>query len=462
MDFKDLYRVMRRRWRTIAAFFLLALVASAALSAATPRTYESTAKIFISVDTGDSANAYAASLFVPSRIDSYANLATHREVMSRVIGELDLDLGPQQLAEKVEAVREPDTVIINVTVTDGDPRQAQEIARAESETLVNYLIEIETPEGQTESRIIPTITDPASFEPDAVSPRVLLNLVVAALIGLLLGVAVAVARELLDNTMKSADDIERVTDAPVMGSVAADRTHAKQPLLTDIKGFSPRSEAFRMLRTNLQYLDLDHQPKSFVITSSVAGEGKTSVSVNLAIALAQAGRRVLLVDGDLRRPRVANLLGLERAVGLTTILVGRTKLEESIQRHAASGVHFLASGPTPPNPTEILQSHAAKELLQRLRAAYDVVLIDAPPVLPVADAAILGTAADGVVMVIRHGKTNRDQLQASSQRIEKVGARLFGVVVNMVPRRAAEGYYYYYYDEAPPEKARPKASTGSA
>jgi receptor protein-tyrosine kinase len=184
-----------------------------------------------------------------------------------------------------------------------------------------------------------------------------------------------------------------------------------------------------------------------VITSAIAGEGKTSTSTNLAVALAQAGRRVLLIDGDLRRPRVAALLGLESSVGLTTVLVGRTKLEESIQRHQASGVYFLAGGPTPPNPTEVLQSQATHELLAKLRAAYDAVIIDAPPLLPVADAAILGTAADGAIMVTRHGKTHREELEAATQRLEKVGARLFGTVVNMIPKRSGGSYSYYYYYE---------------
>jgi receptor protein-tyrosine kinase len=270
-----------------------------------------------------------------------------------------------------------------------------------------------------------------------------------------LGAGLALVRDLLDNTVKSVEDVEEVTGAPVMASVGIDKTMAKQPMLTDVKGFSPRGEAFRMLRTNLQYLDLDNPPKSLVITSAIAGEGKTSTSTNLAVALAQAGRRVLLIDGDLRRPRVASLLGLESSVGLTTVLVGRTKLEESIQRHQASGVYFLAGGPTPPNPTEVLQSQATHDLLAKLRAAYDAVIIDAPPLLPVADAAILGTAADGAILVTRHGKTHREELEAATQRLEKVGARLFGTVVNMIPKRSggAYSYYYYYeYDTSTPRK----------
>jgi receptor protein-tyrosine kinase len=218
---------------------------------------------------------------------------------------------------------------------------------------------------------------------------------------------------------------------------------SKSPLLTDAESHSQRSEAFRLLRTNLQFLDLDTQPRSFVITSAIPGEGKTSTASNLAIAFAQAGRSVLLVDCDLRRPRIARVLGLESAVGLTTTLVGRSDLASSIQQHHDSGVHFLASGPLPPNPTEILQSGATRDLFKRLRDMYDVVIVDAPPLLPVADAGILATDVDGAIVVVRHGKTTREQLRHAMVRLEQVGARTSGLVVNMTPNRA-RGYNYGY------------------
>lgn len=457
MDFKELFRIIRRRWKSIAAVFVLALLVSGAVSYATPKEYESTSKVFISADTKNLSDAYAAAFFVPGRVKSYADLATHREVLQAVVDDLDLDMAPAELATKVTAVVQPETVIIVVTATDGDPRQAQEIAASEAEQLVKALEEVETPQGADRSQIKPSITDPATFSNDPVRPRTGLNLAVAAVLGLLLGLGLAFVRDLLDNSIKSGEELEAVAGAPVMAGVSIDRGLAKHPLLTDVKGYSPRSEAFRMLRTNLQYLDLDDPPRSLVITSAVAGEGKTSTATNLAIALAQAGRRVIILDGDLRRPRVARMLGLESSVGITTVLVGRTKLEDSIQRHAASGVHFLASGPTPPNPTEILQSHATQQLLARLKDAYDAVIIDAPPLLPVADAAILGTITDGSILVTRYGKTHRDELRAAAQRLQKVGGRLFGVVLNMVPRRASEGYYYYYYDE---ERVGPVAAAG--
>ncbi len=184
------------------------------------------------------------------------------------------------------------------------------------------------------------------------------------------------------------------------------------------------------------------------------GEGKTMTSTNLALALAQTGRRTLLIDADLRRPRVAGLLGLDAAVGLTTILVGKTKVQEAIQVHEPSGLHFLASGAKPPNPTEILQSRVTRELIEQLRSEYEMVIIDAPPLLPVADATVLSTVADGTILVINHGKTTRDQLSEAIGRLHQVGARIFGVVVNMIPRRSTNSYYYYYYEENTPGRRK--------
>jgi len=451
--------MLRRRWKTIAAMFLLAVVISGVISAATPKRYESTASVFVTADARNISELGTGSFAITGRVASYASLAGQNGLMQRVIDRLNLQISPDQLASRVSAEVPEGTTFVDVSAKEDTAVKAQILATALSEEFVKYIEELETPNGQEASQIKATITNPANFNRDPVAPQTMLNLIIAALLGLVLGAGLALIRDLLDNTVKSVEDVEEVTKAPVMASVGIDKTMGKQPMLTDVKGFSPRGEAFRMLRTNLQYLDLDNPPKSLVITSAIAGEGKTSTSTNLAVALAQAGRRVLLIDGDLRRPRVAALLGLESSVGLTTVLVGRTKLEESIQRHQASGVYFLAGGPTPPNPTEVLQSQATHDLLAKLRAAYDAVIIDAPPLLPVADAAILGTAADGAILVTRHGKTHREELEAAAQRLDKVGARLFGTVVNMIPKRSGGSYSYYYYYEY--DTSTPRKSGGA-
>jgi receptor protein-tyrosine kinase len=458
VDFKELLRIAQRRWLTIVVFFLLSLLAAGALTYSQTPQYESKARVFISTDTtGSSIEALQASVYATQRVQSYAELATSRELMQRVISRLNLNLTPNQLSSKVSSEVATNTVIIVLSVTDPDPAVAQQIAKAESEELTQYLTDLETPPGKT-APIKASVVDPASYNATQVSPNPAFNLIVAGLIGLLVGFATAVVRDLLDNTISSAKAIEDAIDSPVLASIAYDNDVPKHPLLTEAGSHSPRVEAFRLLRTNLQFLNLDTRPRSLVITSAVPGEGKTSTATNLAIALAQTGQRVLLVDGDLRRPKVASVLGLERSVGLTTVLVGRSELQDSIQKHASSGIYLLASGPIPPNPTEVLQSHAAQSLFDRLNQMFDMVIIDAPPLLPVSDAAIMARDVDGAILVVRHGKTTKDQLEQARLRLAQVDANLFGVAVNMTPRRGkgaygyGYGYGYGYEQQTPPPK----------
>ena len=448
MDFKDFLRVLRRRWKTIIAVFALAIIASAGYSLLATPKYQSTASVAISTDVTSSTDAYIASFFASSRVNTYAQLATSGAVLQKVIDEAHLDLTPSELAPKISAVVPTGTTIITVSARDDSAREAQVLAQTVAEQLSSYIADFETPNGKEFQPVKAVVSDPADFDGSPVSPKTTLYLIIAAFLGLILGLALALVRDILDSTIKSPEDVGTVVDQPVLGHVSYDANLSKHPLLTDLGSHDPRTEAFRLVRTNLQYLSPDSTPKSFVITSALPGEGKTSTSTNLAIALAQAGKRVLLVDADLRQPNAARVLGLERSVGLTTVLVGRSTLQESVQHHAASGIDFLASGPLPPNPTEILQSRATRDLMTTLSAQYDAVVVDAPPLLPVADAAIVATYVDGAMVVIRHGRTTKDQLKHAVDRLNHVGATVFGVLSNMSPRRGSrnygEGYAYGY------------------
>ncbi len=457
MDFKDLLRLVGRRWKTIAAMFCLGVIAAAAFTFSQTPMYHSTARVFISTDDTNPATAYYASVFGTQRVQSYADLASSGQVMQKVIKRLDLNLTPPELASKVTATVATNTVLITLEVKDSNARVAQQLTQALASEFTSYLAEVETPTGKNLAPVKATVTDEASYDASPVSPHTGLNIAIGAILGLILGAALAVVRDLLDTTIKTPHDIETAAHAAVMTHVAYDPSIEKSPLLTDAGTETARAEAFRVLRTNLQFLDLDNPPRSLVVTSAVPNEGKTTTATNLAIALAQAGKQVLLVDGDLRRPQVAKRLHLETSVGLTTVLVGRSDVASSVQVHNESGVHVLSSGPIPPNPTEVLQSQAMRQLVARLQASYEYVIIDAPPVLPVADASIMSTDTDGSIIVTRHGKTTKEQLHQAASRIEQVGGRLFGVVVNMSPRKRAgyDGYGYGYgygYDPEPEPK----------
>jgi receptor protein-tyrosine kinase len=451
VDFKQFLGVIRRRWISVLAAFLVAVLAAGAISFLITPKYESRSQVFLSVDVRNLTDAYAAQLFAQNRATAYADLAHSTELAQRVINAMNLDMTPEELASNISAEVVASTTLINLTVTDTDAREAQKIADTTTDLFTKYVADLETPGGSNgEAQIIMHVSNKATYEPGAVSPNIPLNIVIAGLIGLLLGITLAVSRELLDRTIRTADHVAAITDAPVLASIGFDADIRRAPLLTDLGGFAARTEAFRLLRTNLQFIDLDHQPRCLVISSAIPGEGKTTTSTNLAIALAQTGRRTLIVDADLRRPRVASTLGLDPAIGLTTALVGKTEIADAIQVHGPSGLHVLASGAKPPNPTEILQSRVTHDLIRRLRASYDTVIIDAPPLLPVADSSVLATLGDGVILVVRHAHTTRDQVADAVSRVTHVGGRLYGIVVNMVAKRAVGSYYYYYYEETGP------------
>lgn len=459
MELHDYLQVLRRRWRWVA-LGLIAIVALAEIFVlrATPQ-YQSRTQIFISTQSGDAANVNQGGLFSMQRVKSYADLANGLDLAEQVRDDLNLDVRPGQLSSKVTARAVPETVLLQITVVDPDPKQAQAIAASYAEHLGKLVSELETPPGKDKPVLKATTVESANAPANPFSPNVLRTLLLGAVLGLMLGFALAAVRELLDTSLKTSDDIEAITPAPILGWIHNDPAVAKEPLISSLSPHHPRVESFRVLRTNLQFVDVDNNNKAFVVSSAVPGEGKSSSATNIAITLAMAGKKVLLVDADLRRPRAAAILGVDEAVGLTTVLLGQLTAADAIQEHP-TGLQVMAAGAVPPNPAELLQSQAMTDLIAELRAAYDVVIFDAPPLLPVTDAALLAARTDGAVVVVRHGKTTRDQVRSACDRLTHIGATPLGVVFNRVPSKSggsAYGYGYGYgYGYAPLEPEAPE------
>jgi capsular exopolysaccharide synthesis family protein len=238
-------------------------------------------------------------------------------------------------------------------------------------------------------------------------------------------------------------DVERLTGAIPLGVVPYDPTAGKHPLV-DADQQSPRAEAFRTLRTNLQFADVDRPPRVIVVTSPLPSEGKSTSACNVALTLALGGARVVLVDGDLRKPAVGKYLGISNAAGLTSVLAGRHELRDVVVTYGRDTLSILPSGPTPPNPSELLGSQQMSDLLATLANHSDIVVVDAPPLLPVTDAAVLASAADGAVLVLKHGKTRREEALRAVQALEAVNAKLLGTVLNFAPKRTRRGGYDGY------------------
>ncbi|KQX74266.1 polysaccharide biosynthesis tyrosine autokinase [Aeromicrobium sp. Root472D3] len=460
MDLRDYLRLGRSQWNVILVCGLLLVAISALLTWRTTPQYASSARLFVSTQgSTDDTQANQGGQFSLQRVKSYADLLNGQAIARRVVDELDLDQSPKALASQISASSKLDTVILTVTVTDPDPKRARVLADAVANVFVSYVAELETPPGKDQATIKATVVDQASLPTTPVSPNAMRNLALGLVLGLAIGVAIAVLRETLDSTIKSAGHLEKLVPAPIIGAISYDSDAIDTPLITNLDTYAPRSEAFRVLRTNLQFIDPDAHHKVFVVTSSLPGEGKTTTAANLALALAEGGEKVILVEGDLRRPKVAEYLRLESSVGLTTVLIGKLSLEDAIQTTANEDLHVLTSGSTPPNPAELLKSSSMAALITSLRETYDIVLIDAPPLLPVTDGALLAAQADGALLVVRHGKTTTDQVTLAVERLEAVGAAPVGVIFNRTPAKGGDGYGYGYgYGYAPEASASQDAS----
>lgn len=455
MDLRDYLRILRTRWVLIALCALISVGAAATLTWASTPQYTSSARLFVSTSSAsDDSQALQGSQFSVQRVKSYADLLTGEVIARRVVEKLQLDEDPRALAGQISATSAVDTVILTVKVTDPSPSRAQRLTDAVSEEFVAYVAELETPPGKDEATIKATIVDPANLAEFPVSPNAQRNVALGLVLGLLVGGIAAVLRETLDTTVKSPKHLEELLDAPLLGTIGFDSDAVDTPLVTSLDTYAPRTEAFRVLRTNLQFVDPDKDHKVFVITSSLPGEGKTTTAVNLALVLAEGGERVVLIEADLRRPKVAEYLRLESSVGLTTVLAGRAELKDVLQPTSHPRLTMLASGAIPPNPAELLKSQTMASVLDELRQDFDVVLIDSPPLLPVTDGALLAAHADGALLIVRHGKTTVDQVTAAQDRIESVGAHTAGVILTMVKASATDSYGYGYgYGYAPTKPA---------
>src|SRR5690625_2056215 len=262
--------------------------------------YSSESRLFISTPQSHSSEAFQGSQFSMERVTSYADLITGEAVAARVVENLGLNMSADELSEQITSEVIPETVILSVSVTDTNPEKAQELTQAVADTFASYIVALETQPGPDNPAVKATVVDGAGVPESPDSPQPLRNIGLAAILGLLVGIGVAVLRDVLDNTFKTPGDLEAVTEAPLLGAITYDKEAAKKPLITSLGTHSPRTEAFRVLRTNLQFVDVDRNSKVIVVTSSVPLEGKTTTTTNLAITLAQAGQRVALVEGDLR------------------------------------------------------------------------------------------------------------------------------------------------------------------
>ena len=286
--------------------------------------------------------------------------------------------------------------------------------------------------------------------------------------GLLLAVGIVLALEYLDDTVKSSDDVEAVTGLPTLGTILKMKGDGGRSeiyrLATLLYPRSPAAEAYRTLRTNVEFATVDEPARTLLVTSSIPGEGKTTTASNLAVAFAQSDRRVILLDADLRKPGVHKLFGLPNTVGLTSLLRrDEAGIDDVAQATEQANLRVITTGPLPPNPAELLRSQRMRTILEQLTAAADLVILDSPPLQAVTDAAILASITDGTLLVVDAGRTRRGAARNGREALAKADARTLGAALNRLSGRAAGDYVYYdYYGTSGKDAARRQASEGAA
>ena len=473
VELRDYLRIVYANWLLILASTLVGIAAAAALSYFSTPTYEAQAKAYISVrtDTQASGELLQGANFAQQNMATFAELAGTERVLAPVAEELELDRSYRALAEQVTVNAPADSTLLNFTVTDENPELAAQIANEVGAQLKDLVEDdLESPQGdEDESPVRITLVHSAEVPTASVSPRWSVNLVLGLLLGFAVGIGIAILRHVLDTRIRSTEDLEQITDAPILGRIIDDPQANKKPLIVHLDPKHPRAEAIRSLRTNLQFLSVDGEAKSFVISSAGPSEGKSTTSANLALALAETGLRVALVDCDLRRPRVDSYMGIEGSVGLTDVLIGRADLSDVLQRWGRSELYVLPAGQVPPNPSELLGSDNMEKTLDVLSKSMDIVIIDGPPLLMVTDAVVVGAKTQGVILVAAAGSTHQQSFEAAVDSLKTANVPLRGVVATMLPTkgpgRYAYGQYAYAYEDAVDNKNAdtirpPKKSSG--
>lgn len=448
MDANQYLEALRKRWLVIVAFTVLGLVGGFAFASAQPVLYSATSGVYVASVGGDTAQAQLqGSTYAQDQVQSYVQLATEPTVLQPVIDSIPLKgVTAEQLAKRISADLQPNTVIIKVTATDQDPHTAAAIANAVTASLATQAKTFSAAGGKP-SIVMHSVAD-ATDPSRPSSPNWPFVLASGTGIGLLLGLIYAFARQLLDTRIGSDEQLKSVAGlerTPYLGSLShrRGRNRSANVLLTDPHGLA--AEEYRRIVTNIEFAGIDSRIRSVTVTSALSGDGKTTTALNLAVAAAERAQRVLLLDADLRRPSIAEYLGIDGGVGLTNVLLGSATPAQAIQRVGA--VDVLPSGTLPPNVTQLVTSEAMGRLFGELLMRYDFVVVDAPPLLPVVDALTFSNLTDGALLVARQRTTRRKQLAAAAQSLQQVGANIIGVVLNDVSR--AEGGYGYGYGYAP-------------
>ena len=436
--------------------FIVILVASSIAclsffytSSITP-LYQAGAKLFVSTPASnlDITQLATGSSFSQQRVKSYSQIINSPLTLAPVIKELKLKISAEELSSQIYAAAPLDTVLITLVVTDPNPYLAAKIANAVANQFGLTVSKLELSSASTDSPVKVSVVQMAKPNPNPISPNKKINYGIGILLGFTIGMGIAYLRRVSNNTVKGEADLEGI---PLLAAIGFDADAEEKPLVTQIGKYAVRTEAFRTLRTNIQFLMPDKHPQVIIVTSAFPGEGKTTSSINLALSLTLTGSSVILVEADLRRPKVATYLevsamalGLSEAIAISGQM-NLSTIKRSTRRYEGSTLDVITAGAIPPNPAELLSSKKFDSLINLLRKKYEYVVIDCPPILPVTDAAIISTRSDGALIVVHAGVTRRPHFRGTRDALKAVGTEILGVVINKIPASTPGEEYGYGY-----------------
>ena len=474
MELRDYVRMLHKSWVLVVVCTVLGIAGGAGLSFLMTPTYAAHIQLYVSVrgESQTSGDLAQGSTFARQSVQSYVNIVPTDSVLKPVIDELGLTETADELAEHVTAGVPANTSLLDITVEYTNPEKAAQIADSVGRSFTRLVQdELEATDSKSVSPVKLTTVQSAEIPKNPVKPNTALNVVLGLILGLGLGTGLALLRSLLDTRIHSARDLEQITDAPLVGNIAYDPRAKSRPLIIHSDPRHPRAEAFRALRTNLQFLAVNdtHSTtgQSFVVTSAGPGEGKSTTVANLVVALSESGARVILIDADLRLPRMADYMGIEGTVGLTDVLIGRVALVDAVQRWGSGELFLLPAGKVPPNPSELLGSHAMQDMLTTLQEQFDYVIIDSPPLGVVTDAAVVSKITNGTLILAASGSTRKPAFENAIQTLTTAGGTLRGVILTKTPAKGPDSagygnYGYGNYGNYTPETTTTTTTTTTA